>query len=575
MYGLSGVSGCYPCLYCLVFHENMVKPLSARGHAPPRTYESICTDHQRYIASGVRRKQVKHFYNCITEPIFNIPIEQVYGLLEDECHAFDLELALLSSEEAHSSFDTYSQELQMLRSLQSELKQAEEAYAVLQQMTTYVSLVIGEKDPVTADFFVQCEEKKKYLGKLEAEVAKSKAIVEKGFSKKEGPFVKALDDALQSIGVHRQQYFGGAFVGNHVHQALKECNIQKLCRSLCETAKNKLPHRSTQAEHRTEILVKAFSMFARCHNIYDHNFIDEIQAHALEEAVGEFMTFFRESFPQATVPIKMHLLDNHAVPWAKSFHVGFGLLGEQRAESIHAKFTRLSLSYTAITDKSTYYERFKLLVLSSFYTFYLLTNYRRKHQAHAPPSKGRFVSGVSIFVSESVGVTDLGQEVGKRGFSYDSCPYRGCGGFFLRHGNGRSSCHSSPSSAVTSKALSPTTTEIDSSDCERFVENLCSQSTLLNRADDLLIALRAPIHLSQPSCPVNQHTGGELDSDSTQHGQGEDHHTLINQLTLPVSYDPVVYERLRLDFTDKDFANNMTTNIHTNEINIATTPTPL
>eukprot|EP00731_Ephydatia_muelleri_P002310 Em0001g2310a len=214
-------------------------------------------------------------------------ITRMYGLsgASDECHALDLELALLSSEEAYSSFDTYSQELQMLRSLQSELNQAEEAYAVLQQMTTY-----------------------------DAEVAKSKAIVEKGFSKKEGPFVKALDDALQSIGVHRQQYFGGAFVGNHVHQALKECNIQKLCRSLCETAKNKLPHRSTQAEHRTEILVKAFSMFARCHNIYYHNFIDETQAHALEEAVGEFMTFFHESFPQATVPIKMHLLEDHAVP---------------------------------------------------------------------------------------------------------------------------------------------------------------------------------------------------------------------------------------------------------------------
>ena len=59
------------------------------------------------------------------------------------------------------------------------------------------------------------------------------------------------------------------------------------------------------------------------------------------------MTFFRESFPQATVPIKMHVLEDRA----KSFHVGFGLLGEQGAESIHAKFTRLSLSYTAITDR--------------------------------------------------------------------------------------------------------------------------------------------------------------------------------------------------------------------------------
>lgn len=47
------------------------------------------------------------------------------------------------------------------------------------------------------------------------------ATVKKGFSATDGPFVKELDSALQSIGVHRQQYFGGAFIGNHVHKALK------------------------------------------------------------------------------------------------------------------------------------------------------------------------------------------------------------------------------------------------------------------------------------------------------------------------------------------------------------------
>ena len=88
------------------------------------------------------------------------------GLLEDECHALNLELALLSREDAHSSFDMYSQELQKLRFFRAELEQAEEAYAVLQQMTIHVSLVIGKKDPVTVDFFVQCEEKKKHLEKL-------------------------------------------------------------------------------------------------------------------------------------------------------------------------------------------------------------------------------------------------------------------------------------------------------------------------------------------------------------------------------------------------------------------------
>ena len=45
--------------------------------------------------------------------------------------------------------------------------------------------------------------------------------MKKGVNEKEGPLVKSLDSALQEIGVQRQQYFGGAFIGNHVHKALK------------------------------------------------------------------------------------------------------------------------------------------------------------------------------------------------------------------------------------------------------------------------------------------------------------------------------------------------------------------
>ena len=52
-------------------------------------------------------------------------------------------------------------------------------------------------------------------------MAKCTALVKRGYSEKEGPFVKAIDTALQSFGVQRQQYFGGAFIGNHVHKALK------------------------------------------------------------------------------------------------------------------------------------------------------------------------------------------------------------------------------------------------------------------------------------------------------------------------------------------------------------------
>jgi hypothetical protein len=33
--------------------------------------------------------------------------------------------------------------------------------------------------------------------------------------------VKALDGALKSFKVERQAYYGGTFVGNHVHKTLK------------------------------------------------------------------------------------------------------------------------------------------------------------------------------------------------------------------------------------------------------------------------------------------------------------------------------------------------------------------
>ena len=45
-------------------------------------------------------------------------------------------------------------------------------------------------------------------------MAKCTANVKRGYSEKEGPFVKTLDSALQSFGVQRQQYFGGGGGGH-------------------------------------------------------------------------------------------------------------------------------------------------------------------------------------------------------------------------------------------------------------------------------------------------------------------------------------------------------------------------
>ena len=44
--------------------------------------------------------------------------------------------------------------------------------------------------------------------------------MERGFNLNNGPFVKGIAVSLDAIGVHRQKYYGGILVVNHVHKIL-------------------------------------------------------------------------------------------------------------------------------------------------------------------------------------------------------------------------------------------------------------------------------------------------------------------------------------------------------------------
>jgi hypothetical protein len=63
------------------------------------------------------------------------------------------------------------------------------------------------------------------------------------------------------------------------------------------------------------------------------------------------MASYRDTFPWATVLPKMHILEEHVVPWLRRWHVGFGLMGEQGAESIHAYFNSLKRTYQGVPDR--------------------------------------------------------------------------------------------------------------------------------------------------------------------------------------------------------------------------------
>lgn len=67
--------------------------------------------------------------------------------------------------------------------------------------------------------------------------------------------------------------------------------------------------------------------------------------------IAKFMKFYREEFPSASVLPKMHMLEEHVIPWLQRWHVGFGLLGEQGIESIHAHFNNLGRTYRSMPEE--------------------------------------------------------------------------------------------------------------------------------------------------------------------------------------------------------------------------------
>ncbi|KAL5489444.1 hypothetical protein EMCRGX_G018536 [Ephydatia muelleri] len=209
--------------------------------------------------------------NCVTEPIFDIPIDQVclpglhitqgifvtlLDLLEDACHQLDLQLAYTYQEESSSSstFTKYAEELHKLQ-------------------VAKAGRSPGGNGNIGGGNYICCSSIWRGEPYHRAPYPAHKAVCGQD----------GLDSALQSFRVHRQQYFGGTFVGNHIQKALKPSNMECLCSSMVEVAKAKCPALVASATQEHTRFRRSLSLLGQYHQIYDQNFINEIQCNELDK----------------------------------------------------------------------------------------------------------------------------------------------------------------------------------------------------------------------------------------------------------------------------------------------------
>ena len=79
--------------------------------------------------------------------------------------------------------------------------------------------------------------------------------------------------------------------------------------------------------------------------------------------IDEFVAYYRTAFPESSFMPKLHMLEEHIAPFIKRWRVGLGLMSEQGAESIHARFNTLQRTYINITNSVN---RLKYMMLEHF-----------------------------------------------------------------------------------------------------------------------------------------------------------------------------------------------------------------
>ena len=167
-----------------------------------------------------------------------------------------------------------------------------------------------------------------------------------------GPCESSVEPVLQRHNIQRQKYFGGAFIGNHIHHALQHQVTHAIAYSHVQVVQNRCPALLNAALTVTERYDKAMTQYADCSEIFSSaEAVNPSILHDLEGKIKEFMFTAREEIvrrDRGRVTPKLHMLEAHVLDSMGRFGVGLGMLGEQGGESLHAEFNLLTNTFRSV-----------------------------------------------------------------------------------------------------------------------------------------------------------------------------------------------------------------------------------
>ncbi|XP_065667077.1 uncharacterized protein LOC136087630 isoform X2 [Hydra vulgaris] len=369
LYGISGASGKHCCLFCYATTNEMKVCKKERTGIESRTLENLQADFERFMKDGGIKKKAKFYNNVIAEPILRIPLNQVslpslhialgvylkfFNMFEEEAHEVDIMMAAsLKNKNCLLSqpYQDYILKQQKILNLKRCIDKLDDQIQLVND-TVAIAILNNEDcvENIQSLYIPQLNllnetkmEKVRECNGLENELI---------FKKSDGPCIQQIELILQKLKVQRQAYHGKSFIGNHIHKMLKKKSILELCNSVPLLVYNNGLSGTTVHEKSVEISSKykqLFNKLSNCYSIFSSKgTMTIIELTQLETYVDDLMQFYHAKWPQGSVPPKLHMMEDHAIPFLQKWGAGFGFYGEQGGESIHHELNKLKIIYQSI-----------------------------------------------------------------------------------------------------------------------------------------------------------------------------------------------------------------------------------
>ena len=343
----------------------------------PRTLASLAIDYNGFEAAGGQLPKAKFYNNVIWRPILPIPISHVIifilhldlgnftwlsEALTKDLQELDAQLAIKCEPLTAADATAFQKLCELNGQLRSEELAANTVQAqregIVQQLQ-FVALHLQQHpeqhvmeviNDLQQAYRAADQQHNVHIARLQQHVMKAS-----GSKDLKGPCSSAVEPVLQQYKIERQVYHGGAFIGNHVHRALKPTMVTAIqCRSHIPVIEDRCASLLPVANRIASRYEKLLNGYAACRAIFSHReSIGDESLERLQSEIEEFLKTCREEIVArrlGNITPKLHLLEEHTVPLIRKLHVGLGLLAEQGAESLHSNLNTLNVIFKNIPN---------------------------------------------------------------------------------------------------------------------------------------------------------------------------------------------------------------------------------